>query len=166
MQNGPMQIGPMKSGPMKIGKDCVVSLQFTLTNESGRLLDRSPEGETLDYVHGAAGILPELERHLEGKAAGDPFDLTIAPDRGFGERLPHLVEIMPLSAWPDPAQLAVGMAVTRTDASGAEQNFIITSLGADAVTVDGNHPLAGMTLRFQGVVVGVRAGTAEELAGH
>ncbi|MBL8200633.1 MAG: peptidylprolyl isomerase [Chromatiales bacterium] len=149
---------------MRIANDCVVSIRFTLTNEKGQELDRSPEGKPLEYLHGAAGILPELERHLSGKAAGDSFDITITPDRGFGDRQPGLVEIIPLANWSDPAQLAIGLAVTRTDPSGATQNYIITAIDADAVTVDGNHPLAGMTLRFQGTVVGVRAGTAEELA--
>lgn len=149
---------------MQIANNCVVSIEFTLTNDQGKELDRSPEGQPLDYVHGAAGILPELERHLAGKSAGDRFDITITPERGFGDRQPGLVEILPLANWSDPSQLAVGMAVTRTDASGATQNYLITAIGADSVTVDGNHPLAGMTLRFQGTVVGVRAGTAEELA--
>lgn len=149
---------------MRIAENCVVSIQFTLTNETGRELDRSPEGMPLEYVHGAAGILPELERHLAGKAAGDRFDLTITPERGFGDRQPGLVEVLPLASWSEPSQLVVGGVVTRSDPSGASQNYFITALGADSVTVDGNHPLAGMTLRFQGTVVGVRAGTAEELA--
>ena len=118
----------------------------------------------MDYVHGAAGILPELERHLAGKAAGDRFDITITPERGFGDRQPGLVEVLPLNFWSDGSQLAVGMSVTRSDPSGATQSYVITALSNEAVTVDGNHPLAGKTLRFQGTVVGVRAGTAEELA--
>jgi FKBP-type peptidyl-prolyl cis-trans isomerase SlyD len=149
---------------MRIADNCVVSIQFILTNETGRELDRSPEGKPLEYVHGAAGIVPDLERQLAGKAAGDNFDITITPERGFGDRLPGLVEILPLASWTDPSQLVVGGFVTRSEPSGASHQYVITALGADSVTVDGNHPLAGMTLRFQGTVVGVRAGTAEELA--
>lgn len=149
---------------MRIAENCVASIQFTLTNETGRELDRSPEGQPLEYVHGAAGILPELERHLAGKSAGDRFDITIPPERGFGERQADLVEILPLQYWSDGSQLTVGMSVTRTDPNGPPRNYVITALGDQSVTVDGNHPLAGMTLRFQGTVVSVRAGTAEELA--
>ncbi len=149
---------------MDIAKDCVVSIQFTLTNEQGKVLDRSPPGEPLQYLHGAAGILPALERLLAGKRAGDAFDITIPPERGFGDRLPNLTEVIPLASLPDPEQVTVGMALTRTDPDGATQNFLVTSIDGDAVTVDGNHPLAGMTLRFQGNVIEVRAGTAEELA--
>ena len=149
---------------MRIAKDCVVSLQYTLTNETGQVLDRSKPGEPLEYVHGAAGLVPELERHLTGKQAGDAFDVTIPPERGFGDRQPRLVEILPRGMFPETADLHIGNPVTRTDPDGAEQNYLITSIDADTVTVDGNHPLAGMTLRFQGSIEAVRAGTAEELA--
>jgi FKBP-type peptidyl-prolyl cis-trans isomerase SlyD len=150
---------------MRIAKDCVVSIEFTLSNEQGKVLDRSPSGQPLQYLHGAAGILPELERHLAGKQAGDAFDLTIPPDRGFGDRQPALVEVLPRNMFPaDAPNVAVGQPVTRTDPGGKEQHYLITAVTHESITVDGNHPLAGMTLRFQGKVVAVRAGTAEELA--
>jgi len=149
---------------MDIAKDCVVSIQFMLTNETGQVLDRSPPEKPLEYVHGAAGILPELERHLAGKRPGDDFDITIPPDRGFGQRLAHLTEIIPIGNIPDPSKVTVGMSVTRTSPDGSTEELRVSAIDASAVTVDGNHPLAGMTLRFQGTVVDVRAATAEELA--
>ena len=151
---------------MHIANNCVVSIQFKLTNESGQVLDSSPEGQPLEYLHGAAGILPELERQLAGKVAGERFDVTITPDRGFGDRQPRLIEILPRSQWADSENLAIGRRVERTDSDGVMQAFVITGLDGDVVTVDGNHPLAGITLRFQGTVMDVRAATAEELAPH
>ncbi|MDH5256344.1 MAG: peptidylprolyl isomerase [Gammaproteobacteria bacterium] len=150
---------------MRIANNCIVKIQFVLTNGSGQVLDRSPEGEPLEYLHGAAGILPELERHLAGKAAGETFDITITPDRGFGDWQPALVEVLPRSLWSEATEaLRVGLPVTRKDPDGAEQSYVITAIEADTVTVDANHPLAGQTLRFAGTVVGVRAASAEELA--
>ena len=149
---------------MQIAKNCVVSIEYTLTNDKGKLLDSTPPGEAMDYLHGAAGILPALERHLAGKKAGDTFDLTISPDQGFGQRQPGLTEQIPVANWDQPDQLAVGMAVTRTDPDGRTQDFLITTIEDGVVTVDANHPLAGMTLRFKGTVVDVRPATAEELA--
>lgn len=148
---------------MRIDNNCLVSLEFTLTTDSGQVLDRSPEGKPLDYVHGAAGILPELERHLTGKAVGDRFDVTLPPERGFGDRQPALVEVLPRVMFGTP-ELAVGVAVSRADPNGSVQNYLVTAIDADSVTVDGNHPLAGLTLRFQGTVLGIRAGTAETAA--
>jgi FKBP-type peptidyl-prolyl cis-trans isomerase SlyD len=148
---------------MHIAKSCVVAIQFTLTDEAGRVLDSSPDGQPLEYVHGAAGILPELERHLTGKDVGQSFDVTIPPDRGFGHRQATLVEIISRAEWSEAHKMKVGDAVTRTAPDGATQNYLITAMDADSITIDGNHPLAGMTLRFQGTVVSVRAATAEEL---
>jgi FKBP-type peptidyl-prolyl cis-trans isomerase SlyD len=149
---------------MRIANDCLVSIQFKLTNESGQVLDSSPDGEPLVYLHGAAGILPALERELAGKVAGDHFDLTISPEQGFGERRPEMIEVMPRSYLPDTAQLTTGRWVTRSDESGEQASYLVTAFDSEMVTLDGNHPLAGMTLRFQGVVVNVREASAEELA--
>ena len=149
---------------MQIAKNCVVSLQYTLTNDKGKLLDSTPPGEAMDYIHGAAGILPALERHLAGKKAGDTFDLTIPPEGGFGDRQPGLTMLVPTANWDHPEQLSVGMTATRTDPDGQTRDYIITAIDDQVVTVDANHPLAGMTLRFKGTVVDVRPATAEELA--
>ena len=53
--------------------------------------------------------------------------------------------------------------MTRTAPDGATQDYLITVKDADSITIDANHPLSGMTLRFQGTVVSVRAATPEEL---
>jgi FKBP-type peptidyl-prolyl cis-trans isomerase SlyD len=148
---------------MRIANNCVVALKFTLHDETGHLLDSSPEGEHLEYVHGAAGILPELERQLAGKDMGESFDVSIAPERGFGHRQPTLVEIIARAEWSEAHKMKVGDAVTRTAPDGATQSFFITAMDADSITIDGNHPLAGKTLRFQGTVLSVRPATAEEL---
>ncbi len=149
---------------MRIVNDCLVSIQFKLSNESGQVLDSSPDGEPLVYLHGAAGILPALERDLAGKVAGDHFDLTISPEKGFGERLPARVEVLPRSYLADADELTVGRWVTRSDESGLQVSYLVTAFDSEMVTLDSNHPLAGMTLRFQGIVVDVREGSAEELA--
>lgn len=151
---------------MRIANDCLVSIQFKLSNESGQVLDSSPDGEPLVYLHGAEGVLPVLQRELAGKVAGDRFDLTISPEQGFGERLPALVEELARSYLEDADQLAIGRSVTRSDESGQQASYLVTAFDTETVTLDGNHPLAGMTLRFQGVVVDVREGSAEELAQH
>jgi len=149
---------------MQIAKNCVVTLEFQLTNQAGKALDGATAAEPLEYLHGGSGILPTLERALAGKQPGDQFDVTVTPDQGFGERQPRLVEVVPRSSWPNPEQLFVGGRVERHDEDGNKESFVISALDADTVTVDGNHPLAGQTLRFRGKVLGVRAATAEELA--
>jgi FKBP-type peptidyl-prolyl cis-trans isomerase SlyD len=148
---------------MRIAKDCIVSLQFTLTNDTGQVLDRSPPDQPLQYLHGAAGILPALERALAGKAAGESFDVTLPPEQAFGDRQPRLIEVLPRGDWTNSHQMAVGLQVERRDEAGQKVMYVIKALDADTVTLDANHPLAGQTLRFQGTVLDVRAATADEL---
>lgn len=149
---------------MRITDDVIVSIQFTLTNESGQVLDRSPEAEPLEYLHGGPGVLPALADALTGKGAGDSFDVTIDPDRGFGPRDPSLIEVVPVATWTNPEKLSVGARVKGEDRTGFTRMYVITALDAETVTLDANHPLAGVTLRFTGSVVGVRPATAEERA--
>jgi FKBP-type peptidyl-prolyl cis-trans isomerase SlyD len=150
---------------MRIANDCVVTVQFKLSNGSGQVLESSPEGRPIVYVHGSQGVLPILGRELAGKAAGDRFELCISPEQGFGERQPALVEVIPRAYLPNAGPMAIGAKVTRSDrSSGAQVRYVVTAVDAETVTVDGNHPFAGMTLRFEGVVIDVREARAEELA--
>jgi len=148
---------------MRIANDCVVTVQFELSDESGQVLESSPDGRPLVYVHGAPEVLPILGRELTGKAAGDRFDVRISPEQGFGERRPALVEVIPRSYLPDPDRLVIGASVTRVDSYGAQVQYRVTAFDTESVTVDANHPFAGKTLRFQGVVIDVRKATAGEL---
>lgn len=151
---------------MQIAKNHVVSIEFQLTNTAGQVLGSASAAEPLEYLHGAVGIMPMLERALAGMSPGDSFDVTITPDQGFGERQPALVEVVPRSRWANPEQLTIGASVDRVDESGEKQTYRIRAMDADTVTVDGNHPLAGETLRFSGKIIAVRDATAEELAGQ
>jgi FKBP-type peptidyl-prolyl cis-trans isomerase SlyD len=147
---------------VQIANDCVVSILFELTNDRGELLDRSRDGEPLVYLHGASGILPALEEGLGGKSPGESFEVHIAPEDGFGIRQQELISKVPRSAFPDNLELAVGMYVHgRSDSD--ERQFTIIAMDDESITVDGNHPLAGMNLCFRGSVADVRAATVDEL---
>jgi len=150
---------------MRIADDCVVTVQFTLSDEAGQVLESSPEGRPVVYMHGGPGVLPVLWHALTGKTAGDRFDVRINPEQGFGERRQALVEVIPRAYMPSTRAPEIGARVTRSDSSGAQVQFRVTAFDAETITLDANHPLAGMTLRFEGQVIDVRKATAEELAG-
>ena len=148
---------------MQIANDCMVSIYFQLTNDAGELLDHSPDGQPLVYLHGVAGILPALERELTGKAAGDSFEVRISPEEGFGYPQPDLIVQVPREALPDGSEIAVGLQVRGRSESG-EREFSITAVDETSVMLDGNHPLAGIPLCFRGSIVDVRSATEDELA--
>lgn len=152
---------------MNIAKNCVVSINFKMTDGTGEVLDASDQGSPLIYLHGAVGVIPGLEKELEGKSTGDSFSVTIPPDEGFGESIPELVQPVPLSSFPDLSQIHVGAQLEGTDTSGESKTFVVREINDEHVMLDSNHPLAGMTLHIEGTVQEVREATDEEITqGH
>ena len=150
---------------MLIGNNSVVSIHYKLTDDEGKTLDESTEGP-LTYLHGASGIIPGREKELTGKTAGAEFKVTISPDEAYGDHQPEMVQRSPLTAFPADMELEVGMQFT-ANSEGGEMMVVVTEIGAETVTVDANHPLAGLTLHFEGKIDQVRDATEEELAhGH
>ena len=148
---------------MLVGNNMVVSISYTLTNNEGEVLDQSPDGQPLKYLHGADGIIPGLEKELNGKAVGSDFDVTIAPDEGYGQRNDALIQQMPKSAFPTDVEVQAGMQFNAQSTDGQAIMVTVAEVDEDTVTVDGNHPLAGITLHFKGKVEDSREATAEEL---
>ena len=145
---------------MHIEDGRVVLIHYKLSDQHEKVLDESPEDEPLVYLHGAAGIIPGLEDELGGKAAGDNFDVTIDPDDAYGEHMPEAVSQVPRGQFDADLDIQPGMQFS-DDIGGSLAT--VTAVDSEFVTMDNNHPLAGLTLRFQGTVVEVREPTGEEL---
>jgi FKBP-type peptidyl-prolyl cis-trans isomerase SlyD len=149
-----------------VKKDAVVSLSYTLKNDTGQELDKSTPDKPFAYLHGNKQIVPGLENALEGLAVGDKKQVTVAPAEGYGEFMAELKMEVERSNFPKDAEIQAGMQFS-TDVNGNHQVFTVTDVGGDKVKVDGNHPLAGQTLHFDVEVVEIRDATAEELQhGH
>ena len=151
---------------MQIGKNRVVTLNYTLRDEQGAVIDTSTGRAPLAYLHGKGNIIPGLEEALDGKAAGDKLDVTVAPDRAYGLRDERLVQIVPRARFGEVEGLQPGMQVRANGPQGARLVTVVR-IDPDFVTVDGNHPLAGRTLHFSVEVAEVRKATHEEVShGH
>ncbi|WP_414040367.1 peptidylprolyl isomerase [Acidithiobacillus sp. M4-SHS-6] len=151
---------------MIISKDKVVTIDYSLTDEEGELIDSSVGEEPLIYLHGHHGIIPGLEQALAGHRAGDKVEVSIPPEEGYGDWDEDLVEVVAREDFDDPEELEIGTQFETETDEGACLATVIDIEGED-VTVDLNHPLAGMTLNFDVTVLDVRDATAEELAhGH
>lgn len=149
---------------MKIEKNTVVSLRYELIDAAtGETLEKIED--PVSYLHGGYdGIFPLVEEALHGKNVGDSCTVTLQPDDAFGEYDHELVEVEPRSSFPK--DVAVGMQFEGGPDDSEEDDFIlytVLEVTEDEVTVDGNHPLAGKTLKFDCTVTGVRPATAEEL---
>ena len=151
---------------MQVAQDRVVSIHYTLTDDSGAVIDSSSGGDPLAYLQGHGNLIPGLERELEGKEAGDTLKVRIAPTDAYGDQDASLVQDVPRSAFGPNANVQVGMQFHAESNQGA-RTVTITKIVDDTITVDGNHPLAGQHLNFDVEVINVRAATQEELThGH
>ena len=150
---------------MQIQKDNVVTLHYTVSTIDGDLIDSSHEAPPMAFLQGSHFMIEGIEDALLGKAKGDKFEVTVTPEKAYGDRHDDLVQEVPAKMFED-MDVEVGMSFRATTDDG-EQSVIIIDKTDTTVTVDGNHPLAGMSLKFDIDVVDVREATAEELAhGH
>ena len=112
----------------------------------------------ITYLHGGYGeLLEALERALEGKGAGESLRVQLEPDQAFGEYDADLVRVEAAERYG--AGLAVGMEVEEDS-----RLYTVTDIAAGKVVLDGNHPLAGMALRFSCQVLSVRTAKPEEIS--
>ena len=149
-----------------IANDTVVQFNYTLTNSDGDVLDKS-NGEPLAYLHGHHNIISGLESKMEGKSVGDKFTVTGAPEDAYGEYLSEAVQEVPRANFQGVENIEAGMQFQSQTDDGHVMLVTVKDVNDDIVVVDGNHPLAGVTLTFDVEVVDVRKATADEIAhGH
>ncbi|MBR7792060.1 peptidylprolyl isomerase [Undibacterium sp. FT147W] len=150
---------------MQIKANSVVSLNYTMFNTNGDIIDQNRD--PIVYLHGDYdNILPAVEAALEGKKVGDKVSVVLAPEDGFGEIESEFVREEDISAFPPDIEVGM-MFETRDPETEETMQFRVTKIDAGVVTVDGNHPLAGMTIRFDTEVLDIREATDEEIVhGH
>lgn len=152
---------------MIIAHNKVVRFDYTLTNDANDVLDSSEGGEPLTYLHGAGNIIPGLESALEGKSAGDSLNVRVAPAEAYGERDDRMVQNVPREMFEDSNEIQTGMQFHSSDPEGNVTVVTVVGMDAEHITVDANHPLAGVPLNFAVKIVEVRDASPEELAhGH
>ena len=151
---------------MLIAKNSVVTLEYSVTDSDGNLVD---EGSApLVYLHGGYdGVFPRIEESLQGKTTGDRLEIKLQPDEAFGDYDAELVMIEPRSLFPENIEVGMQFERAAEDDDDEDALFTITDIADEKVVVDGNHPLAGLSLIFSCTVSNVRTATAEEIAhGH
>ena len=146
---------------MTISKDSVVSIEYTLTDNTNEVLDSSTELGPLEYLHGHNNLIPGLEKELEGKSVGDSFKVTVAPIDAYGEYLDELVVEVDRSQFPNDIEIVEGMQFEAGSPEGA-RIVTVKSIQDSKITIDANHPLAGETLNFDVKIIAIRDATEQE----
>ena len=151
---------------MQVADNMAVSIHYTLTNDDGEVLDSSISDEALVYLHGGGNIISGLEKALHGKVAGDKFNVRIAPEDAYGELMEEMIQVISRDMFEGIDNIEVGMQF-HADVSSGTGVVKVVNIEDDDITIDGNHPLAGLALTFDVEVMDVRAATEEEAAhGH
>ena len=147
---------------MQISKHKVAAIHYTLTNNEGKVLDSSQGNEPLHYIQGIGNLIPGMEEGLEGKKQGDKFNLKVSPEKGYGVKDEKMIQRVPRSAF-GAGEVKKGMQFQTNHG----QMVTVTEVGLNEITVDANHPLAGVELNFAVEVLSIREATADELShGH
>lgn len=146
---------------MQIAENRVITLNYTLKDNEGNIIDSADDG-SFAYLHGAANIIPGLEHALLGKSAGDELSVTVEPAQGYGERNDSMTQVVPRKMFETDDEIQVGMQFHAESPDGQPMAVTVIKVDDDEVTIDGNHPLAGTVLNFDVKVLDIREATAEE----
>ena len=152
---------------MQVSKNMVVTLDYNVTDSDDNVVDEGRE--PLVYLHGGYDdIFMRIEEALQDKRIGESVQVKLQPDEAFGEYDAELLQIEPLDNFPKEIQ--VGMQFEGGPEGADDDDFMIyrvTEIADDKVVLDGNHPLAGMSLMFTCTVTAIRPASAEEIEhGH
>lgn len=152
---------------LMIGKNSVVSIHYTLKDDDGQVVDSSEGKPPLQYLHGNNNLIPGLENELAGKTTGAKFEATIAPEDAYGERRDDFIQVIGKDMFQGVENVEPGMTFVAQGEGGAQRQVRVTEVEGDDITIDANHPMAGMTLHFEVEIVDVREGTEQEIEhGH
>jgi FKBP-type peptidyl-prolyl cis-trans isomerase SlyD len=156
---------------MKIEKNTVVSLRYKLTDAQNNIIEE-PDSPMV-YLHGGyEGTFPKIESLLDGQNLGYEASIQLEPSEAFGEYDPELLKIEPRARFPEPLEVGMqfeGVPDAEEEGDSGEVDddepliYTVTDVADSQVVLDGNHPLAGMALRFWVQVEDIRAATDEEI---
>ena len=147
--------------PANVIKDgSIVSLEYTLTGDDGKVIDTNKGKEPLRYVDGRDQIIPGLEKALEGLAAGAEKKVTVKPEDGYGEVDPKNFQEVPKETVPADSR-KVGATLVAQTPEGQQFPVRVHEIKETTVVMDMNHPLAGKTLFFEVKVLDVKPSEGE-----
>ena len=155
---------------MKIETNKVVSLNYKLTNHStGEQIEETTSDNPMVFLYGVQSIIPEFEKQISGKTAGDNFNFSIESEHAYGNPSDEQIAMIPSTVFHledgklNEEEIFVGSVVPMSDNDGNRLVGQVLEVSEEFVKMDFNHPLAGTNLHFEGVILEVRDASQEEL---
>lgn len=151
---------------MKIADKHVVTLNYTLTDNDGEIIDQAIDSSFV-YLHGSQNIIPGLENALTGKGVGDQIQIKVPPEEGYGQRNEDRVEEVPREMFPADEDITPGMIFHAEGPNGEMITVTVMEISDQTVKIDSNHALAGVELNFDVEVMAIRVAEDVEVEhGH
>lgn len=146
---------------MKVADNMAVSIHYTLTNDEGEVIDSSVGNAPLMYLHGNGNIISGLEQALHGKATGEQFTVRIPAEDAYGEFMEDRLQVIAREMFEGIDVIEVGMQF-HADVSEGPGVVTIVAIDGDDITINGNHPLAGVPLTFDVEIIEIRPASPDE----
>ena len=150
---GLTQTSSAPAGPA-IEKGSTVRIEYTVTDEAGKLVESNKGGQSFQFTHGRKEMLPGIERQLLGMHPGEEKKVVVKPEEGYGLVDPTAQAEVPKEAVP-PASQEVGKQLLARSQSGQPRLVSVKEVKERTVVIDLNHPLAGKTLLIDVKVLAV-----------
>lgn len=132
-----------------------VTISYVIRQVDGDMVEPDRSVRPLTFRIGNGKVLPRLEEEVVGMAVGDRRAIAVAPVDGYGEYNRDLVLRVDRKIFPPDLKLEVGRTVQYQNRDGERVNLMVNEVTESTVTVDGNHPLAGMQLVYDVEMVAI-----------
>jgi len=152
---------------MAIGVNKVVTLNYTLSDDKGNLIQTTKENGSFVYLSGSNQILPKLEEAIDSMIIGGRKIIELNSADAYGDYDENAIQFVKKNVFPEGSNVEPGLEYMAHNPEGHAIPFVIREVKDDDITIDFNHPLAGKNLNFDVELVDIRDATVEELQhGH
>ncbi len=148
----------------------VIALTYELREggPEGQILEAVKQEQPIEFLFGVGKLNQQFEQEVKGLNSGEAFEFLIPSDKAYGPLNEKAVVDLPKSIFSVEGQMAddllvEGNYINMEDQEGNPHRGKVMNVGEENVTMDFNHPLAGMDLHFQGKVVDRREPTDDEV---
>ncbi len=136
---------------------------YAIRNETGEIVDSSAGGESLSFIEGDGSMITGLENALLGREEGEKYSVTVSPEEAYGWPQRQLIRTISRDMIQTDAEEIVPGMIFQIGSGSESQVVKVLTIEEEGITVDGNHPLAGITFVFDIHVLEVRSARADEL---
>jgi FKBP-type peptidyl-prolyl cis-trans isomerase SlyD len=147
---------------MRVSKDKVLTIEYKMIDKEGQVLASSDDNDALSFIQGRESVFPIIEDKVDGHSTGARITFEITPEQAYGQQNPDLVRVIPRKQFNFDGEITIGMKFT-TRKNDRELDVTVIAVTDDEITIDANHPLAGVSMNMDLVIVDVRDALPEEL---